>query len=77
MPQIKAAKPSPSEMRFIRISEVIGITGLSRSYIYALAAEGLFPKSIPLVPGGTSRAWIYAEVQEWLQQRVDEREMEV
>jgi prophage regulatory protein len=63
-----------NETRLIRISEVIKLTGLSRSSIYALAAEGLIPKSVPLVPGGTSRAWVYAEIQEFLGQRVAERD---
>lgn len=66
-----------SEIRLIRISKVMRLTGLSRSYIYALASEGRFPTSISLVPGGTSRAWIYAEVQEWLEQRIAQRDMEV
>lgn len=61
------------ETRLIRIAEVIALTGLSRSYIYALASEGRFPKSISLVPGGTSRAWIYAEIQDWLNQRIAAR----
>jgi prophage regulatory protein len=65
-----------SETRFIRVGEVKNLTGLSRSYIYALSADGLFPRSVPLVPGGTSRAWVYSEVQDWLNQRVDARALE-
>ena len=62
-----------NETRLIRIGDVINLTGLSKSYIYALSAEGRFPKSISLVPGGTSRAWIYTEIQEWLNQRIAAR----
>ena len=62
--------------RLLRIGEVINITGLSRSSIYALAAEGRFPKSIPLIPGGMSRAWVYSEIQDWLDQRIAERDQE-
>ena len=69
--------PEYNENRLIRIGQVMGLTGLSRSYIYALSAEGRFPKSVPLVPGGTSRAWVYTEVQNWLEQRVAERDMEI
>lgn len=64
----------PVEHRLIRIDEVKSLTGLSRSYIYALADEGRFPASVPLVPGGTARAWVYAEVQEWLDQRIAARD---
>jgi prophage regulatory protein len=68
--------PNYNETRLVRIGEVIRLTGLSRSYIYALAADGLFPKSIPLVPGGTSKAWDYSEIQDWIQQRIAERRQE-
>lgn len=61
--------------QFLRISSVVKLTALSRSYVYALAAEGRFPKSVPLVPGGTSRAWVLSEVQEWIDQRIAERDM--
>jgi prophage regulatory protein len=63
--------------RLIRLREVRDLTGLSRSYIYALAADGRFPKSVSLVPGGSSRAWVEAEVLDWLQQRIIERDQEV
>ena len=65
-----------SEQRLVRISEVVRLTGLSRSYVYSLAAEGRFPKSIPLVPGGKSRAWVLSEVHDWLSQRIAERALE-
>ena len=64
------------ETRLIRIGSVMGLTGLSRSYLYSLADEGRFPASVPLVPGGTARAWVYSEVQEWLDQRIAERDQE-
>lgn len=62
--------------RLIRLKEVRDLTGLSRSYIYALAAQKRFPKSVALVPGGTSRAWVEAEVLAWLEQRIAERDQE-
>jgi prophage regulatory protein len=62
-----------SEVRLIRISEVISLTGLSKSYVYALAADGRFPKSISLVPGGTSRAWVLSEISDWILQRIKAR----
>lgn len=65
---------SPST-RLIRITEVRAITGLSRSYIYELANQGVFPKSVSLVPGGTSRAWVEAEVRHWVNERLVDRDM--
>ncbi len=60
--------------RLIRLREVMDLTGLSKSYVYALAAQGRFPRSISLVPGGTSRAWVEAEVRQWIEQRIAVRE---
>lgn len=65
-----------STNRLCRAKDVMQLTGLSRSYLYALAADGKFPKSVPLVPGGTSRAWVESEVQEWIDQRIADREGE-
>ena len=65
-----------AKSRLIRIGEVKELTGLSRSYIYELASKGLFPKSVPLVPGGIARAWVQSEVFEWLRQRIAERDTE-
>lgn len=62
-----------SELRLVRIKEVGRLTGLSRAYIYALASEGRFPTSVPLVPGGTSRAWVYSEIMEWIENRINAR----
>tara|TARA_R100001480_G_scaffold18739_4_gene28230 strand:+ start:277 stop:552 length:276 start_codon:yes stop_codon:yes gene_type:complete len=61
----------------IRIREVMRLSGLSRSHVYALSADGRFPKSLPLVKGGTSRAWVAGEVRAWVQQRIAERGQEV
>jgi prophage regulatory protein len=58
----------------MRISDVTKITGISRSYLYQLSKEGLFPKSVNLVPGGTSVAWVASEVQDWIDARIAERD---
>ena len=64
------------ETRLIRLKKVIQLTGISRSYIYSLSRDGLFPPSVPLIPGGVAKAWVYAEVQDWLFERVAERDSE-
>lgn len=63
--------------RFLRLKDVQDRTGLSRSHIYGLSASGKFPKSVSIVPGGTSKGWVESEVQEWVQQRIAERDQEV
>ena len=67
---------SRKETRLIRVREVMQLTGISRSYIYSLSRDGLFPPSVPLIPGGVAKAWVYAEVQDWLCERVAERDSE-
>lgn len=53
----------------LRLPAVKTTTGLSRSTIYHRVAEGTFPKPVSL--GGRAVGWIQAEVQEWLQRRID------
>jgi len=65
-----------SNTRLLRMKHVQELTGLSRSYIYSLASTGKFPKSISLVPGGSSRAWLESEVQDYIRQRITERDQE-
>jgi prophage regulatory protein len=62
--------------KLIRIRSVINVTGLSKSYIYDLSNRGLFPKSIQLVPGGTSVAWIESEILAWIDSRIQSRDSE-
>jgi prophage regulatory protein len=57
----------------IRIKSVCYQTGMSRSHIYHLAAQGIFPKSVSLVPGGSSKGWVESEVQGWISSRVEAR----
>ncbi len=46
--------PTPTALRFIRVREAIKKTGLSKSSIYDLMAQGQFPQTIRL--GGRSVA---------------------
>lgn len=71
-----AAEPSIHEQRLLRIKDVMKLSGLSKSYIYALSADGRFPQSIQLVPRGTSRAWVYSEIQDWINNRISARDIE-
>ena len=61
------------QIRFLRISHVKDITGLSKSYIYQLVSAGKFPKPVNIVPGGKSVGWVEHEVQEWITSRMDAR----
>jgi len=70
-------QPNDQTRKLIRIRSVTNLTGLSKSYIYDLCKKGLFPKSIQLVPGGTSVAWVESEIKEWIDSRIQERNQEL
>src|SRR5438552_7877619 len=53
----------------LRLPDVKRSTGLSRSTIYLRIAQGTFPKPVSL--GGRAVGWLEAEIQEWLQRRID------
>jgi prophage regulatory protein len=54
-------------MRFLRIRQVIQLTGLSRMTIYRLELAGKFPKRRKLSPN--SVAWREEEISQWLNTR--------
>ncbi|WP_343073736.1 AlpA family transcriptional regulator [Pseudomonas sp. AF1] len=56
----------------MRLQEVMATTGLARSTIYKLISESTFPKPVPL--GGRSVGWVEEEVQDWVLERIEERD---
>jgi len=60
--------------QLIKIPEVMAKTGLSRSHLYALAQNGAFPKPVKL--SERSSAWVEAEVQAWIEDRIVSRDQE-
>ena len=78
MTKLQRIKQASAEHpRILRIKHVAELTGLSQSYLYHLSSIGKFPKSIPIVPGGMSKGWIDYEIHEWIQQRINDRDLEV
>lgn len=62
-------------IRFLRLKEVLARTGISRSQVYKLEAEGRFPARVKL--GSISVAWVDAEVEAWCRRRIELRAIEV
>lgn len=71
MKQLLQAQQNKDEARLIRLREVMTKTGLSRSYVYALAQKAQFPKPVKL--SERSSAWIESEVQSWIDERIQKR----
>ena len=61
--------------RLLKVKNVIEITGVSRSHLYALAQKGEFPKQVKLTE--RSSAWVESEVQDWIDTRIAQRDLEV
>ena len=60
-------------MRFIRLKEVMHVTGLGRSSIYNYMAEGRFPKTVSL--GGRAVAWVESDIELWMAEKVATRDV--
>jgi predicted DNA-binding transcriptional regulator AlpA len=60
-------------MIFISRSEVERITGMSRAWIYQAMTENRFPRPVSCSVG--SRRWLLSEIQTWMLNKLDERNM--
>lgn len=59
------------KFRFLRLREVLNLTGLSRSQTYRLEAAKKFPQRVKLGDSpGTASAWLDTEIAEWQAERV-------
>lgn len=56
----------------IRLPRVERITGRGRSQIYRGVVDGTFPRPVRI--GARAVAWIEAEVQQWINDRIAERD---
>lgn len=56
----------------LRLPQVMGQVGLSRSTIYSLQKQGKFPQAVQL--GSRSVGWFSGEVSSWLAERAAARQ---
>ena len=64
-----------SRSKLLRIREVAEWLGVSQSAIYKWVAEGRFPPPVKLGDESQKRVasrWIEAEVQKWIEERIDD-----
>ena len=57
--------------RFLRLPEVLQITGMGKTFVYALMKDGTFPKQIQL--GSRTVVWNEQEVTKWMEDRMASR----
>jgi len=65
------ANPRTAPIRILRLAQVIDMTGLGKTKIYELQAQGRFPMSVRITTH--SVGWVEHEVQAWLNGRLAER----
>ncbi len=56
----------------IRLPKVMEKTGFSEPWIYRLISQGKFPRQTKL--GRRAVAWVESEVEEWISERIAERD---
>ena len=56
---------------FLRLPEVLQITGMGKTFIYACMKDGTFPKQIQL--GSRSVVWNEQEVIKWMEDQMASR----
>jgi prophage regulatory protein len=80
MPQTNTARPLPTPLnasehkpplRFVRLTEVMRMTGLRKTTIYQLQSDGEFPQRVQITANCVG--WIESEVQNWLNERAGGR----
>jgi prophage regulatory protein len=57
------------QMKFLRRPQVERLTGLSRSSIYAMVADGRFPRQVKI--SRRAVAWREADIFEWMNNKSD------
>lgn len=57
--------------RILRLPDVMRLTGLGRSSLYAMISNNIFPKPCPL--GVRSVGWLESEITDWIASRADLR----
>lgn len=59
-------------MRILRLRDVMEKTGLARSTVYKYIEAGTFPKPIDL--GGRSVGWVDEEINDWILEKISQRD---
>ena len=60
-----------SNMKFLKLPQVMSVTSMSRSSIYLAISTGKFPKQISL--GARSVAWVESDILSWMEECIANR----
>ena len=68
LPQLNSPKEN---LRLLRISDVMNLTGLPKSTIYLKIKNKQFPSQLQI--GTRSVAWLEGEIKDWILQNINQR----
>ncbi|KYC21849.1 AlpA family transcriptional regulator [Pseudomonas sp. ABFPK] len=57
-------RPAENIDRFLRLDEVLHVTGIGRNTVYRRIREGTFPKQVKIGPN--SVAWRQSDITQWM-----------
>ena len=60
-----------AQPRFLRLAEVLEMTGMGKTFIYDRMKEGSFPKQIAI--GANSVVWLESDVTKWMEDQMAAR----
>lgn len=61
-----------TNLKLLRLPDVMEKTGFRKSWIYLLISQGDFPPAIKI--GSRSVAWLESEVDDWIVKHISKRE---
>jgi prophage regulatory protein len=62
----------PSDIRLLRLPQVLELVGLSRSTVYQKICSGEFPRPVPL--STSAIGFVSGEIHDWVAARIAERD---
>ena len=68
MSSVNRAQP-----RFLRLAEVLEMTGMGKTFIYDRMKDGTFPKQKQIQLGSRTVVWDKQEVIKWMEDRMASR----
>jgi predicted DNA-binding transcriptional regulator AlpA len=63
--------PTPARVQVLRHHQVCDKLQVSSAKLFAMCADGVFPKPFTIVPGGRAVGWLAADVDAWILNRHD------
>jgi len=58
--------PERPQLAIVRHNQVKRKLQVSSAKLYAMVADGLFPRPFQLIPGGRAKGWLEDDVNQWI-----------